>query len=96
MASNNNDEGAPRGNKSGKRGLTRMPKIHKDKNKGIKGKVQWNADGQPIGDNSEKFVSYIGVITRRLIPLNTRDWRSKDEVLKTCKDTVWEKIQVTC
>ncbi|WJX39685.1 hypothetical protein P8452_27206 [Trifolium repens] len=93
MASNNNDEGAPRGNKSGKRGLTRMPKIHKDKNKGIKGKVQWNADGQPIGDNSEKFVSYIGVITRRLIPLNTRDWRSKDEVLKTCKDTVWEKIQ---
>ncbi|WJX88760.1 hypothetical protein P8452_70811 [Trifolium repens] len=39
MASYNNDEGAPRGNKSGKRGLTRMPKIHKDKNKGIKDTV---------------------------------------------------------
>ncbi|GAU42940.1 hypothetical protein TSUD_135320 [Trifolium subterraneum] len=50
--------------------------------------------GQPVGLNSASFVSYIGVISRLLVPLDTKNWRqTKNKVLAGYKENVWEAIQ---
>ncbi|KAK9146683.1 hypothetical protein Sjap_006586 [Stephania japonica] len=33
-------------------------------------KVEWNERGQPVGKNSEKFVSLLGVLAKEMVPLN--------------------------
>jgi hypothetical protein len=42
--------------------------------------VQWNALGQPVGKESQSFVSYIGCIVRRLVPISMENWRAREMI----------------
>ncbi|XP_058733074.1 uncharacterized protein LOC131604663 [Vicia villosa] len=55
--------------------------------------VQWNDTRQPKGTKSAAFASYIGCITRRFVPITVENWRSKDDILKTYKQNIWDEIQ---
>lgn len=79
MASSNGGSSS-RGKNNGKRGVTRMRVIHKAKSRGDTFEVQWNALGQPIGKESQSFVSYIGCIVRRLVPISMENWRAREMI----------------
>lgn len=54
--------------------------------------VRWNALGQPVGENSQLFVSYIGFLVRWYIPISMENWRSKE--MTPYKDKVLEEMRV--
>ncbi|KAK9155952.1 hypothetical protein Sjap_003432 [Stephania japonica] len=49
-------------------------------------KVEWNERGHPVGKNSEKFVSLLGVIAKEMVPLNKPSWT---KVNMGIKNTIW-------
>ncbi|CAK8571330.1 unnamed protein product [Lathyrus sativus] len=91
-----NDEGGSSSTKTvGKRGVTRLQKIHKAKSNGRKIEVKWNARGQPIKHNSKSFASYIGVTVRRLVPISLDNWSAtkNKEVVGVYKQNIWDEIE---
>ena len=52
------------------RGMTTKPEITKNKSKGVKFSVKYNARGTPIGKNSANLTSYLGVLARTMVPIN--------------------------
>jgi len=54
--------------------------------------VRWNALGQPVGDESQSFVSYIGCIVRRMVPISMANWRAR--AMTPYKEKVLDEIRV--
>ncbi|KAL2893875.1 hypothetical protein RDABS01_009784 [Bienertia sinuspersici] len=73
------------------RGATRMAFIARARNRGVRFNVQFNERGQPIGDHSEKMMSYWGSIVKKFIPITFENWH---KVPKTLKDTLFEDLTV--
>lgn len=55
--------------------------------------VEFNDNGQPIGDNAKKLVGYLGVLARKgtELPLDYSDWRA---VPSDNKDIFWDILKV--
>ena len=85
------DEHMEKADPETKRGITIMNFVLKAKSKGHILVVDWNNKGQPIGDMKEKFVSYIGVVTRLNVPIIFDDWR---KVPKQHKEHIWDDVSV--
>ena len=58
-----------------KRGRTVMKEVISQRYKGIKFKVTWNEENQPIGRESKLLIVYIGVVVRKTVPSTLKDWR---------------------
>ena len=56
-----------------------------------KGKIRWNALGQPIGIWKKKLSSAIGAMSKQLFPVTKVDWT---KVSKEDKQRAWLLIQV--
>ncbi|EYU26832.1 hypothetical protein MIMGU_mgv11b019429mg, partial [Erythranthe guttata] len=55
--------------------------------------VSFNTLGQPIGTNSKKLVSYLGVIARQHIPIVIQWKNIHEENWKTLKDDLWVLVK---
>lgn len=92
----NNEEGAPasprdsQGKKRKGRGSTTLPEITKNKSVGIRIVVQYDEQGRPVGKDQPKFVSYLGVLARTMVPVIHKDWHHVPDDLK---DKLWESVQ---
>ena len=73
------------------RGLTEMKEVIRAKSLGGKLDVAWNAKGQPINPGRSKFVQFIGVVTRREVPISYHNWKA---VPRSKKEAIWEEIEV--
>ncbi|CAI8593648.1 unnamed protein product [Vicia faba] len=95
MASIDDESGSSSKKTVGKRGVTRLQKIHKAKSNGKRIEVQWNSRGQPIKHNSKTFASFIGVTVRRLVPISLDNWSAKKnkEVVGVYKQNIWDEIE---
>lgn len=93
----NNEEGAPasprdsQGKKRKGRGSTTLPEITKNKSVGIRIVVQYDEQGRPVGKDQPKFVSYLGVLARTMVPVIHKDWHHVPDDLK---DKLWTSVQV--
>ncbi|KAF9590013.1 hypothetical protein IFM89_030163 [Coptis chinensis] len=56
---------------------------------GSKLAVTFNANGQPVGENSEQFSSHLGNIASEMVPLTFSDWRV---IKKGYKVLYWQSI----
>ncbi|EYU17565.1 hypothetical protein MIMGU_mgv1a017936mg, partial [Erythranthe guttata] len=74
-----------------KRGPTKMEIFRNCPNQ--KMEIDFNLTGQPLGANSVKFVSFLGVIARQNIPI-VIEWKQlEDEKWKPLKDEVWSLVE---
>ena len=71
-----------------KRGITNMRRIASTGKKLI---VQYNSKGKPYGKVASELASYIGVVTRRTVPISVEGW---PKVEKDLKNEIWEAIDV--
>ncbi|KAF9613447.1 hypothetical protein IFM89_008294 [Coptis chinensis] len=58
-------------------------------NSGSKLTVTFNANGQPVGENSVQFSSYLGNIASEMVPLTFSDWRA---IKNGYKDLYWQSV----
>ncbi|KAK1555315.1 hypothetical protein Q3G72_024776 [Acer saccharum] len=60
-------------------------------------KVRFNERGQPVGKTSNRLVSFIGCLVRRMVPITLSTWHKVDnecrERLRVCVKTISEKFQ---
>lgn len=54
--------------------------------------IQFNERGQPVGPQSEKFSSFLGVLAREIVGIKHMEWKQVPEALK--KD-IWSAINVS-
>ncbi|KAF9601804.1 hypothetical protein IFM89_023335 [Coptis chinensis] len=54
--------------------------------------VEFNNDGQPIGENKVKYVTTIGKVAGMHIPITYCDWPTLDTIDKNLKDKLWDCI----
>lgn len=52
--------------------------------------IEFNECGQAVGVNSDKYASFIGVITREHVPVCMKNWLSVDHKLK---EDLWTLVQ---
>ncbi|KAM2554568.1 hypothetical protein TB2_018676 [Malus domestica] len=71
-----------------KRGITNMRRIASTGKKLI---VQYNSKGKPYGKVASELASYIGVVTRRTVPISVEGW---PKVEKDLKNKIWEAIDM--
>ena len=74
------------------RGTTRKSMIIRNRNRGIKLVIKYNADGIYVGESSVHLTSYLGVLARTMVPIRYNTWRDVPEQLK---DKLWDSIEVT-
>ncbi|KAJ1408089.1 hypothetical protein SESBI_23823 [Sesbania bispinosa] len=91
-STDDNEREKKRMEKKLERGATTMNNVIRAKGKGEKIQVVWNEKGQPILPGGPTLVSYVGAITRQMVPITTDDWR--DPKLKTTKENIWDDIKV--
>lgn len=59
----------PKSNKRKGRGSTILPDVIKDRSSAVRKAIEYNENGQPIGNNSIKCSSYHGVLARTMVPI---------------------------
>lgn len=75
----NYEEDAPasprdsQGKKRKGRGSTTLPEIIKNKSARIRIVIQYDDMGRPVGKDQPKFVSYLGVLARTMVPVIYKD-----------------------
>ena len=75
-----------------KRGRTVMKEVISQRHKGIKFKVRWNEENQPIGRESKLLIAYIGVVVRNTVPITLKDWRYLSPDIPKA---IWREILVS-
>ena len=75
-----------------KRGRTVMKEVISQRHKGIKFKVRWNEENQPIGRESKLLKDYIGVVVRNTVPITLKDWRYLSPDIPKA---IWREILVS-
>jgi len=71
------------------RGATKCAEIN---NLEEKIEIHINERNQPIGPNSVKLSSLLGVLAREMVPINYSDWRKVSDQLK---EDLWNIINVS-
>ena len=69
-----------------------LPSVIKDRSAGVRKIIKYNQKGQPIGDDAKKYVSYLGVLGRTMVPLNYENWH---KVPKELKEKLWSCVEVS-
>lgn len=82
----------PKSNKRKGRGSTTLPDVIKDRSSGVRKAIDYNENGQLIGNNSIKCSSYHGVLARTMIPICYKDWF---EVPAELKEKLWSCVEVS-
>ena len=82
----------PTSNKRKDRGSTTLPDVIKDRSSGVQKAIDYNENGQLIGNNSIKCSSYLGVLARTMILICYKDWF---EVLAELKEKFWSCVEVS-
>ncbi|KAL6349880.1 hypothetical protein AAG906_001767 [Vitis piasezkii] len=72
------------------RGTTRKSMIIRNRNRGIKLVIKYNADGIYVGESYVHLTSYLGVLARTMVPIRYNTWRDVPEQLK---DKLWDSIE---
>ena len=72
------------------RGATMMSGLVKLRAEGVKTKIMFDENDNPIGEIAKKFQSYLGTQARS-IPIDYPSWK---HVPKEVKDRIWETILV--
>lgn len=75
-----------------RRGLTTMRELARIRNTGERLVIQYNNQGQAVGENANKMQSYIGVCVRQQIPLIYNNWK---EVPQELKDKIFDCVEVS-
>ena len=75
-----------------KRGRTVMKEVISQRHKGIKFKVRWNEENQPIGRESKLLIAYIGVVVQNTVPITLKDWRYLSPDIPKA---IWREILVS-
>lgn len=79
-------------NRKGKRGATLMKKLALDRIDGQRISIEFDQSlGKPLGENKQKFKSYVGFLGRSKVSVLTEDWDSVDEDVK---NDIWTSILV--
>ncbi|XP_074342968.1 uncharacterized protein LOC141680728 [Apium graveolens] len=76
----------------GARGVSALHKVVVKKARGKKFKVRYNDFGVPIGNTRPTLQSYIGMLARTMIPIDTENWPKVDCDLKA---KLWDDVQDT-
>jgi hypothetical protein len=75
----------------GTRGVVQMYKVLVKKSLKKKMKVSYNPRGSPCGSTRPPLQSYIGLLARRMVPINIESWPKVDNELK---EKLWVDVQV--
>ncbi|RVW33041.1 hypothetical protein CK203_101238 [Vitis vinifera] len=73
------------------RGPTIKPEIAKKRSEGVKIDIQYNDDGEGVGEGYVQLVSYLGVLARTMVPVYHTDWRV---VPMELKEKLWDCIKM--
>ena len=73
-------------------GTIRKSMIIRNRNRGVKLVIKYNADGIYVGESSMHLTSYLGVLACTMVPIRYNTWW---DVLEQLKDKVWDSIEVT-
>ena len=73
------------------RGATRMSKVVRARNKGLKFQINWNINDLPIGKHSVPMMSYWGTSIRTNVPITLKTWKSVPQRLL---DSLFEDVAV--
>ncbi|XP_028805060.1 uncharacterized protein LOC114759980 [Neltuma alba] len=84
------DVNQPEGRKV--RGSTRLPKLAVRHGRIQKKHVDFDANMNPIGEEKDRFISYIGSVARSKVNILWPNWKS---ISKETKDRIWEYILQT-
>ena len=74
------------------RGPTVLDRISKVRATGQKIPVETNYNGVPIEDSGKDLMTYLGIVTRDIVPINMASW---GEVPKYLKDRIWDTLTVS-
>lgn len=85
-------EGCSLENKQNQGDATLIYRVMKQRQKGEKINVQFDAKDQPLPNVSKELQSYIGVLVREHIPISFSDWKN---VPRSYTDKIWDKITVS-
>ncbi|RVW58614.1 hypothetical protein CK203_116016 [Vitis vinifera] len=72
------------------RGPTLKPEIAKKRSEGLKIDIQYNDDGEGVGEGYVQLVSYMGVLARTMVPVYHTDWRVVPVELK---EKLWDCVK---
>ncbi|RVW62798.1 hypothetical protein CK203_058902 [Vitis vinifera] len=72
------------------RGPTIKPEIAKKRSEGVKIDIQYNDDGEGVGEGYVQLVSYLGVLARTMVPVYHTDWRV---VPMELKEKLWDCVK---
>jgi hypothetical protein len=75
----------------GKRGASQMYKVLVKKAVNKKVRVRYNSRGNPCGETRPNLQSYIGMLARKMVPINIDSWT---KVPGDLKEKLWQDIQV--
>ncbi|KAL6337951.1 hypothetical protein AAG906_005914 [Vitis piasezkii] len=73
------------------RGPTVKPEIAKKRSEGVKIDIQYNDDGEGVGEGYVQLVSYLGVLARTMVPVYHTDWRVVPVELK---EKLWDCVKL--
>ena len=73
------------------RGPTLNTNIAKKRSEGVKIGIQYNDDGQGVGEEYVQLVSYLGVLARTRVLVYHTDWRV---VPMELKEKLWDCVKV--
>ncbi|XP_022136077.1 uncharacterized protein LOC111007859 isoform X2 [Momordica charantia] len=76
--------------KVARRGPTTMHELTCIRNLGKRKTIEYNDQGQPIGENAKKMQSFIGVCVRQKIPVTYNHWK---EVPQELKDKIFNCVE---
>ncbi|XP_074369483.1 uncharacterized protein LOC141710885 [Apium graveolens] len=92
MDEDNTESSSSQGNKRKTRGPTLCSKLkEKFKNQKTECNLDFDEDGNPVGDMASQFASYVGTAARLHVNINIKSWDVVDEGLK---DMIWEDIKM--
>ncbi|KAL6333211.1 hypothetical protein AAG906_028394 [Vitis piasezkii] len=69
----------------------RKSMIIRNRNRGIKLVIKYNADGIYVRESFVHLTSYLGVLARTMVPIRYNTWR---DVPKQLKDKLWDSIEI--
>ena len=73
------------------RGPTIKLEIAKKRSEGVKIDIQYNDDGEGVGEGYVQLVSYLGVLTQTMVSVYHIDWRVMPVELK---EKLWDCVKV--
>ena len=73
------------------RGPTLNLEIAKKRSEGVKIDIQYNDDGEGVGEGYVQLISYLGVLAQTMVPVDHTDWRVVSTELK---ENLWDCVKV--